>query len=67
MKPFKIDADHWDLIALGWGLGLEKLSPEELADFADWYCPWGKKNHNADNLKQLRFTFQESSRENTRT
>jgi hypothetical protein len=41
-------------------LGLEKLSPEELADFADWYCPCGKKNHNADNLKQLRLRFKKA-------
>jgi len=60
IKAFKIDADHWDFIALGWGLGLEKLSPEELADFADWYCPCGGKSHDADNLKQLRLRFKKA-------
>jgi hypothetical protein len=52
IKPFKGDADHWDFFSIGWGLSLESLSPEELADFADWYCLCGERNHNADNLKQ---------------
>jgi hypothetical protein len=57
IKSFKGDADHWDFFATGWGLGLENLSPEELADFADWYCLCGRKSHNADNLKQQRLRF----------
>lgn len=57
IKPFKGDVDHWDFFATGWGLGLEKLSPEELADFADWYCLCGEKSHSADNLKQQRLRF----------
>ena len=60
IKPFKGDADRWDLFAAGWGLGLEQLSPEELADFADWYCFCGGKEHNADNLKQQRLRFKKA-------
>lgn len=60
IKPFKGDADHSDFFATGWGLGLEKLSPEELADFADCYCLCGKETHNADNLKQQRLRFKKA-------
>jgi hypothetical protein len=63
IKPFKGDADHWDFFAIGWGLGLEKLSPEELADFADWYCLCGERSHNADNLKQQRLRFKKAREE----
>lgn len=63
IKPFKGDADHWDFIKTGWGLGLENLSPEELADFADRYCLCGERNHNADNLKQQRLRFKKAREE----
>jgi len=63
IKPFKGDADHWDFFATGWGLGLEKLSPEELADFADCYCLCGEERHNADNLKQQRLRFKKAREE----
>lgn len=57
VKPFKggrEGTDHWDFLMMGWGLGLQNLSLEELADFADEYCLCGRKNHNPDNLKQQR-------------
>jgi uncharacterized protein YdcH (DUF465 family) len=57
VKPFKggqDGTDHWDFLVMGWGLGLQNLSPEELADFADNYCLCGRKDHNPDNLKQQR-------------
>ena len=63
IKPFKGDADHWDFLAIGWGLGLEKLSPEELADFADWYCLCGEGSHSPDNLKQQRLRFKRAREE----
>lgn len=63
IKPFTIDMDHWDFFAAGWGLGLERLSPEELADFADWYCICGGTEHNADNLKQQALRFKKARKE----
>ena len=35
-------------------LGLQSLSPEELADFADEYCLRGRTDYSPDNLKQQR-------------
>jgi hypothetical protein len=57
LKPFKggrYGTDHWDFLVMGWGLGLEKLTPEELADFANEHCLCGSNNHSPDNLKQQR-------------
>jgi hypothetical protein len=60
IKPFKGDTDHWDFFALSWGLGLENLTSEELADFADAYCLCGSTRHKADNLKQQRIRFRKA-------
>lgn len=63
VKPFKggrEGTDHWDFFLVGWGLGLEKLSPEELADFCDKHCLCGSDNHNPDNLKQQRIRFKKA-------
>jgi hypothetical protein len=63
LKPFKGGArgtDHWDFFAMGWGLGLEQLTPEELADFANLYCICRSTEHDADNLKQQRLRFKKA-------
>ena len=50
---FKIDRDHFDLITTGLGLGVEHLTPIELADCFDAVCPCGKP-HFPENLSKLR-------------
>ena len=63
VKPFKggqSGTDHSDFFLIGWGLGLENLSLEELADFADQYCICGGTEHSPDNLKQQRIRFKQA-------
>ncbi|MGA7636760.1 MAG: hypothetical protein WCB00_07520 [Candidatus Acidiferrales bacterium] len=50
---FKIDWDHFELITAGLGLGVEQLTPIELADCFDALCPCGKP-HFPENLNKLR-------------
>jgi len=61
MKPAKGDADHSDLLEMGLDMGLGKLSPEELADFFDAFCPCGKI-HDADALKKQRLRTRKALR-----
>jgi len=56
VTPFKIDPDHWTLFEIGFDLGLNKLSSEELADCFDAVCPCGR-SHDADALKKQRTRF----------
>jgi hypothetical protein len=53
VKDFQIDTDHWTLLEMGFDLGLNKLSSEELADCFDAVCPCGCP-HDADALKKQR-------------
>jgi hypothetical protein len=43
-----------------WGLGVEELTQEELADFFDKYCPCGAKGHDPDALKKHRGRFKKA-------
>jgi hypothetical protein len=61
MKPAKGDPDHSDLLEMGLEMGLDKLSPEELADFFDAFCPCGKI-HDADALKKQRLRTRKALR-----
>lgn len=53
LKPFKADMRHIALLEMGLALGLDKLSPDELADCFDAVCACGKE-HSADALKKQR-------------
>jgi hypothetical protein len=57
IPQFKVDETHSDLIELGFGLGLPKLSAEELADCFNSVCPCGKE-HDADAMKKQRSRVQ---------
>ena len=50
---FKTNLDHFDLMIAGLDLGIEMLSPEELADCFDELCPCGKE-HDPELLAKLR-------------
>jgi hypothetical protein len=50
---FKTDIDHFDLIVAGLDLGIELLTPKELADCFDELCPCGLP-HFPDLLSKLR-------------
>jgi hypothetical protein len=50
---FKFDIQHIARMSAGLDLGLEALSPEELAECFDALCPCGKP-HDPDNLRKLR-------------
>ncbi|HEV2304367.1 MAG TPA: hypothetical protein VGR93_02515 [Candidatus Acidoferrales bacterium] len=63
LRPFKGDLDHQTMFEALWGFGIEKLSPEELADFFDSYCPCGlgtdgSEVHDPDALKKQKARFQ---------
>lgn len=53
ISPSKFDAIHSDIFACGLGMGLEKLTPEELADFFEMHC-WCGEEHDPDSLKKQR-------------
>jgi len=57
IEPFKGNVEHWSMFELLWGMGLEKLTPEELAIFFDKYCPCDSETHAPDTLKKLRARF----------
>jgi hypothetical protein len=59
IQPFKGNLEHWNMFEVLWGYGLEKLSPEELAEFFDSYCPCGEP-HDADALKKTRNRFRKT-------
>ena len=50
---FKTDLDHFDLIIAGLDLGLQNLTPSELAECFDTLCPCGSP-HFPENLSKLR-------------
>lgn len=49
IQPFKGDTEHSEMFQGFWGFGIEKLAPEELAEFFDAYCPCGR-DHDAKSL-----------------
>lgn len=53
IKRFKADLDHMDIFLWGLGMGLERLTAQELADFFEENC-WCGKTHDADALKKQR-------------
>ncbi|HET9285276.1 MAG TPA: hypothetical protein VFR24_25265 [Candidatus Angelobacter sp.] len=55
--PFKGNLEHANMFENFWGFGLEKLSPDELADFFDWFCPCESEGHDGDALKKHRARF----------
>jgi len=57
--PFKGDLEHSCMFRNLWGFGLEKLTPEELADLFDLYCPCGCEGHDPDSLKKQRNRFRD--------
>jgi hypothetical protein len=59
--PFKVQEIHSDLMELGFGLGLAKLSAEELAECFNSLCPCGKE-HDADAMKKQRRRVQKQLR-----
>jgi len=56
VMDFKVDPDHWTLFEIGFDLGLNGLSSEELANCFDAVCPCGC-SHDADALKKQRARF----------
>jgi hypothetical protein len=52
IQSFKIDLQHWNIFDVLWGFGLERLTPTELADFFDKFCPCGSEAHDTDSLKK---------------
>src|SRR6185437_5567377 len=58
IRPFKNNLEHANVFQILWGLGIEKLSPTELADFFDRYCPCGH-DHDLKALKNQRKRFGE--------
>jgi hypothetical protein len=59
IQPFKGNPYHSEMLTIVWGLGIEKLTPEELAIFFDSFCPCGSE-HDPDALKKQRARFQKS-------
>ncbi|HET9305794.1 MAG TPA: hypothetical protein VFO46_07195 [Candidatus Sulfotelmatobacter sp.] len=60
IRPFKGNLEHQNMFESFWGLGIEKLTPEELADFFDQFCPCGNEGHDPDALKKHRSRFARS-------
>jgi len=56
IKPTKGDYDHSGLFLIGFSMGLNDLTAEELADCFEELCPCGKL-HDADALKKQRSRF----------
>jgi len=52
--------EHSTMFEILWGLGLEKFTPEELADFFDSYCPCGSDGHDPEALKKQRDRFRKT-------
>lgn len=57
IQAFKGNLDHSTMFQTLWGFGIEKLGPEELADFFDRFCPCSCEGHSADALKNQRARF----------
>lgn len=60
IQPFKGNLEHWNMFETLWGLGIENLSPEELVEFFDSYCPCGCEPHDPDALKKIRNRFRKT-------
>lgn len=58
--PFQGNLEHSNIFENLWGLGIENLTQEELADFFDKYCPCGIENHDPGALKKHRDRFQKA-------
>lgn len=59
IKPFKSNLEHSSMFQTLWGFGIEKLTPEELADLFDKFCPCGIEDaHDPDALRKQRTRFQ---------
>jgi hypothetical protein len=52
-QQFKLDVDHFLIVVGGLNLGIEALTPGELADCLDELCPCGKP-HYPENVRKLR-------------
>lgn len=50
----KFSWDHFQIITQGLDFGLDKLTPDELAECLDQICPCGRKKHSAEYLKKVR-------------
>jgi hypothetical protein len=57
IQSFKGDLEHRNIFETLWGFGLERLTPTELADFFDRFCPCGSEEHDTDALKKQRTRF----------
>jgi hypothetical protein len=57
IRPFKGNLEHQSMFESFWGFGLERLSPDELADFFDQFCPCAREGHDPDALKKHRARF----------
>jgi hypothetical protein len=60
IRPFKGNLEHQNMFDTFWGFGIERLSPEELADFFNQFCPCGSEGHDPDALKKHRARFKRS-------
>lgn len=59
IRPFQGNLEHSNIFETMWGLGVEKLTQEELADFFDRYCPCGEA-HDPGALKKHRERFRKA-------
>jgi hypothetical protein len=57
LKPPKGDLEHFQMFEIGFDLGLNELSAEQLADCFDELCPCGNEIHDPDSLKKQRQRF----------
>jgi hypothetical protein len=60
IRPFKGHLEHQNVFENFWGFGIDKLSPEELADFFNQFCPCNSEGHDPDALKKHRARFKRS-------
>ena len=60
IRPFKGNLEHQNMFENFWGFGIEKLSPEELTDFFNQFCPCDIEGHDPDTLKKHRARFKRS-------
>ena len=60
VRHFKGNLEHQSMFDSFWGFGIEKLSPDELSDFFDCFCPCGCEGHDSDALKKHRARFKRS-------
>jgi hypothetical protein len=66
IKPFKGNLEHSTIFEALWGLGIERLTQEELADFFDRYCTCGLEAHDPDSIKKTSIAIQKNSEETAR-